>query len=37
VLHEHAPLSARLINEIAAVKIALTGLPADAGPNTRAS
>ena len=32
VLHEHTPLSERLINEIAAVKIALTGLPADAGP-----
>jgi phospholipid/cholesterol/gamma-HCH transport system ATP-binding protein len=32
VLHEHTRLSARVINEIAAVKIALTGLPADAGP-----
>lgn len=32
VLHEHTPLSPRLIEEIAAVKIALTGLPADAGP-----
>jgi phospholipid/cholesterol/gamma-HCH transport system ATP-binding protein len=32
VLHEHTPLSVRLINEIAAVKIALTGLPVDAGP-----
>ncbi len=32
VLHEHTPLSERLVNEIAAVKIALTGLPADAGP-----
>jgi len=32
VLHEHTRLSARLIDEIAAVKIALTGLPADAGP-----
>jgi len=31
VLHEHTPLSERLINEIAAVKIALTGLPADSG------
>jgi phospholipid/cholesterol/gamma-HCH transport system ATP-binding protein len=32
VLHEHTELPARLIDEIAAVKIALTGLPADAGP-----
>lgn len=32
VLHEHTPLGQRLIDEIAAVKIALTGLPADAGP-----
>jgi phospholipid/cholesterol/gamma-HCH transport system ATP-binding protein len=32
VLQEHTDLSERLINEIAAVKIALTGLPADAGP-----
>ena len=32
VLHEHTELSERLIDEIAAVKIALTGLPADAGP-----
>ncbi len=32
VLHEHTRLSPRVINEIAAVKIALTGLPADAGP-----
>jgi phospholipid/cholesterol/gamma-HCH transport system ATP-binding protein len=32
VLHEHTQLSPRVINEIAAVKIALTGLPADAGP-----
>jgi phospholipid/cholesterol/gamma-HCH transport system ATP-binding protein len=32
VLHEHTRLSPRLIDEIAAVKIALTGLPADAGP-----
>ena len=32
VLHEHTQLSERLIDEIAAVKIALTGLPADAGP-----
>jgi phospholipid/cholesterol/gamma-HCH transport system ATP-binding protein len=32
VLQEHTNLSERLINEIAAVKIALTGLPADAGP-----
>lgn len=31
VLQEHTRLSKRLINEIAAVKIALTGLPADAG------
>jgi len=32
VLHEHTPLDARLIGEIAALKIALSGLPADAGP-----
>jgi phospholipid/cholesterol/gamma-HCH transport system ATP-binding protein len=32
VLHEHTPLGAHLIEEIAALKIALTGLPADAGP-----
>jgi phospholipid/cholesterol/gamma-HCH transport system ATP-binding protein len=32
VLREHTQLSERLIDEIAAVKIALTGLPADAGP-----
>jgi phospholipid/cholesterol/gamma-HCH transport system ATP-binding protein len=32
VLHEHTRLSPRLIDEIAAVKIALTGLPPDAGP-----
>jgi phospholipid/cholesterol/gamma-HCH transport system ATP-binding protein len=32
VLQEHTQLSERLIAEIAAVKIALTGLPADAGP-----
>ena len=32
VLHEHTPLGERLIEENAAVKIALTGLPADAGP-----
>jgi phospholipid/cholesterol/gamma-HCH transport system ATP-binding protein len=32
VLHEHTPLDARLIEEIAALKIALSGLPADAGP-----
>ena len=32
VLREHTPLGERLIREIAAVKIALTGLPADAGP-----
>jgi len=32
VLHEHTRLGDRLIDEIAAVKIALTGLPADAGP-----
>jgi phospholipid/cholesterol/gamma-HCH transport system ATP-binding protein len=32
VLHEHTGLDARLIDEIAALKIALTGLPADAGP-----
>jgi len=32
VLHEHTTLGPRLIDEIAAVKIALTGLPPDAGP-----
>lgn len=32
VLQEHTALSDRLIGEIAAVKIALTGLAADAGP-----
>jgi len=32
VLQEHTELSEQLINEIAAVKIALTGLPPDAGP-----
>ena len=32
VLHEHTPLARHLIDEIAAVKIALTGLPPDAGP-----
>lgn len=32
VLHEHTLLSAHLIDEIASLKIALTGLPADAGP-----
>ena len=32
VLREHTRLSERLIGEIAAVKVALTGLPADAGP-----
>jgi phospholipid/cholesterol/gamma-HCH transport system ATP-binding protein len=32
VLHEHTHLSERVIFEIAAVKIALTGLPPDAGP-----
>jgi len=32
VLQEHTRLSEQLIDEIAAVKIALTGLPADAGP-----
>lgn len=31
VLREHTRVSARLISEIAALKIALTGLPADAG------
>ena len=31
VLREHTQLSAKLIEEVAAVKIALTGLPADAG------
>ncbi|HEX9182987.1 MAG TPA: ATP-binding cassette domain-containing protein [Burkholderiales bacterium] len=32
VLAEHTALDARLIDEIAALKIALSGLPADAGP-----
>jgi len=32
VLHEHTRLDAHLIEEIAALKIALTGLPPDAGP-----
>jgi phospholipid/cholesterol/gamma-HCH transport system ATP-binding protein len=32
VLEEHTRLSTRLVTEIAAVKIALTGLPPDAGP-----
>jgi len=32
VLREHTRLSARLIDEIATLKIALTGLPPDAGP-----
>jgi phospholipid/cholesterol/gamma-HCH transport system ATP-binding protein len=32
VLQEHTQLTLGLISEIAAVKIALTGLPADAGP-----
>jgi phospholipid/cholesterol/gamma-HCH transport system ATP-binding protein len=32
VLHEHTRLSSRLIDEVAGMKIALTGLPADAGP-----
>lgn len=31
VLREHTKLSARLIDEVVALKIALTGLPADAG------
>jgi len=31
VLHEHTRLSAELIDEVAALKIALTGLPPDAG------
>ena len=31
VLHEHTQLSSSLIDEVAALKIALTGLPADAG------
>jgi len=31
VLREHTPLGQRLIDEIAALKIALTGLPPDAG------
>jgi len=32
VLHEHTALRGRIVDEIAALKIALTGLPADAGP-----
>lgn len=32
VLHEHTPLGGRLAEEIVALKIALAGLPADAGP-----
>jgi phospholipid/cholesterol/gamma-HCH transport system ATP-binding protein len=32
VLHEHTDLPERLVREIAAVKVALTGLPPDAGP-----
>ena len=32
VLREHTRLGEQLVDEIAAVKIALTGLPADAGP-----
>jgi phospholipid/cholesterol/gamma-HCH transport system ATP-binding protein len=32
VLQEHTDLSPRLIREMAAIKIALTGLPPDAGP-----
>jgi phospholipid/cholesterol/gamma-HCH transport system ATP-binding protein len=32
VLHEHTDLPERLVREVAAVKIALTGLPGDAGP-----
>ncbi|MFO1324664.1 MAG: ATP-binding cassette domain-containing protein [Burkholderiales bacterium] len=32
VLHEHTRLNERLIRELSAVKIALTGLPPDAGP-----
>jgi phospholipid/cholesterol/gamma-HCH transport system ATP-binding protein len=32
VLHEHTDLSPRFVDEMAAIKIALTGLPADAGP-----
>jgi phospholipid/cholesterol/gamma-HCH transport system ATP-binding protein len=32
VLHEHTDLPGRLIREVAAVKVALTGLPPDAGP-----
>ena len=31
VLHEHTDLSPRLVDEMSAIKIALTGLPADAG------
>ena len=32
VLHEHTDLPERLVREVAAVKVALTGLPPDAGP-----
>ena len=32
VLREHTDLSPQLVEEMAAVKVALTGLPADAGP-----
>jgi phospholipid/cholesterol/gamma-HCH transport system ATP-binding protein len=32
VLHEHTDLDERLVREICAVKVALTGLPPDAGP-----
>ena len=32
VLREHTQLPARLVDEVATVKVALTGLPADAGP-----
>jgi len=32
VLHEHTDLPEKLVREIAAVKVALTGLPPDAGP-----
>ncbi len=32
VLHEHTDLDERLVRELCAVKIALTGLPPDAGP-----
>jgi phospholipid/cholesterol/gamma-HCH transport system ATP-binding protein len=37
VLHEHTKLDERLIREIAAVKVALTGLPPDAGAKYPAS